>query len=365
FESSQLLVMLNNQFNNHPTDRPVHFAAALAAVPNAPSFPTLRRTHSLEFISSAALHAPMTDTAPCESFRGTTSFPGTPLSMDCSTMPADDEYLSEYRPWCSWTSPYAGTAGTQQVSSRSSPDDRPESPMTMLTSSFSTSLPSTYTSSSPSISSTCYSPSLSTSSPVLDRKRALQDDSTSESNDETIHPSSSSNKKVHMQRYVCPVADCNRTFNRPYNLKSHGLTHAVHRPYVCEKCSKTFARVHDRNRHMNSHMPQKPHVCIVCLGRFARQDAVIRHLKLSNELNACSKILKENGVSFRDAAAGRVARESLGEDKEIKQRLEVLEEEARKARAKRTLELMNVNVEFFGRTSAATTTAITDMAMQE
>ncbi|KAF9179411.1 hypothetical protein BGZ51_006931 [Haplosporangium sp. Z 767] len=307
----------------------------------------------------------MTDTTPCEGFHGAASFPGTPLSMDSSTMPVDDEYLSEYKPWCSWTSSYAGTAGAQQVSSRASPDDRPESPMTTLTSAFSTSLPSTYMSSSPSISSTCYSPSLSTSSPVLDRKRILQDDNTSESNDETAHSSNSSDKKVYKQRYVCPVADCNRTFSRPYNLKSHGLTHNEHRPYACEKCPKTFARIHDRNRHMNSHMPQKPHVCIVCLGRFARQDAVIRHLKLSNELNACSRILKASGVSFRDAAAGRVARESLGEDTEIKQRLEVLEEEARKVRAKRTLELMNINVGSFGPASATTTTAVTDTTMQD
>ncbi|KAI7819216.1 hypothetical protein BC939DRAFT_375582, partial [Gamsiella multidivaricata] len=75
----------------------------------------------------------------------------------------------------------------------------------------------------------------------------------------------------------CHIPDCNRTFSRPYNLKSHGLTHDAHRPHACGKCSKTFARIHDRDRHMNSHMPQKPHVCIVCLGRFARQDAVIRH----------------------------------------------------------------------------------------
>ncbi|KAI8353742.1 hypothetical protein B0O80DRAFT_367154, partial [Mortierella sp. GBAus27b] len=75
----------------------------------------------------------------------------------------------------------------------------------------------------------------------------------------------------------CPYPNCHRTFSRPYNLKSHGLTHDIQRPHACEKCAKTFARIHDRDRHMNSHMEQKPHVCIVCMGRFARQDAVIRH----------------------------------------------------------------------------------------
>ncbi|KAF8965825.1 hypothetical protein BGZ46_000510 [Entomortierella lignicola] len=151
-------------------------------------------------------------------------------------------------------------------------------------------------------------------------------------------------KKV-KPRYVCHVPDCNRTFSRPYNLKSHGLTHDTHRPYACTKCSKSFARIHDRDRHMNSHMAEKPHVCIVCMGRFARQDAVIRHLKLSNETNACSWILKNNNISFRDAAAGRVTREALGEESKIQQTLETLEEHARKARATKTLELMTAAIE--------------------
>ncbi|KAF9343667.1 hypothetical protein BGX34_006502 [Mortierella sp. NVP85] len=142
------------------------------------------------------------------------------------------------------------------------------------------------------------------------------------------------------QRYICEFPGCDRTFSRPYNLKSHGLTHDINRPHACEKCSKTFARIHDRDRHMNSHMPQKPHVCIVCTGRFARQDAVIRHLKLSNATNACAQMLIAKGISFRDAAAGRATREHLGEEMELRETFEALEEEARKTRATRTLEMM-------------------------
>ncbi|KAF9359476.1 hypothetical protein BGX26_012211 [Mortierella sp. AD094] len=224
------------------------------------------------------------------------------------------------------------------------------SPSPTLSASLSTSFQSNFSS-----TSACTSPSLSSPSPTLNRKRCSTDSVASsvdsQCHSSNVYASCGSRTTTTMttggpiakkakQRYICHVPNCNRTFSRPYNLKSHGLTHDTHRPYACNQCSKSFARIHDRDRHMNSHMAQKPHVCIVCQGRFARQDAVIRHLKLSNETNACSWILKTNNISFRDAAAGRVSREALGEESKIIQTLETLEEHARKARATRTLELM-------------------------
>ncbi|KAF8929876.1 hypothetical protein BGZ52_001709, partial [Haplosporangium bisporale] len=113
------------------------------------------------------------------------------------------------------------------------------------------------------------------------------------------------------------------------------------RPHACDQCPKTFARIHDRDRHMKGHLTEKAHCCIVCLGRFARQDAVTRHLKLSNEMNPCSLILKANGITFRDAAAGRVGRHQLGEEEDIRRTLDMLDEQARKTKASRAMELMS------------------------
>ncbi|KAF9897059.1 hypothetical protein BX616_006254 [Lobosporangium transversale] len=217
---------------------------------------------------------------------------------------------------------------------------------------FSASFSSTFSSPSFSPASDCTSPSMPSNTmkaQKIKRKRFSTDSvascSSVESQQEVSSPKAKTGSsgiiKKPKQRYVCHVPNCNRTFSRPYNLKSHGLTHDAHRPHACAKCSKTFARIHDRDRHMNSHMTEKPHECIVCLGRFGRQDAVIRHLKLSNETNACSWILKAHNISFRDAAAGRVTREALGEESKIRETLEALEEHARKARATRTLELMS------------------------
>ncbi|KAG9068115.1 hypothetical protein KI688_011708 [Linnemannia hyalina] len=142
--------------------------------------------------------------------------------------------------------------------------------------------------------------------------------------------------------FTCYFPDCNRSFGRSYNLKAHALTHGDHRPFPCRLCRKKFARIHDRDRHMSVHSDEKAHCCIVCLGRFARQDAVIRHLKLSNEMNPCSWILKSQGITFRDVAAGRINRRSLGTDEDIVKAVEALENEVRKGKAARALERMNI-----------------------
>ncbi|KAI1300746.1 hypothetical protein EDD11_005947 [Mortierella claussenii] len=146
------------------------------------------------------------------------------------------------------------------------------------------------------------------------------------------------NKKA-KARYVCQIPNCHRTFSRPFNLKSHGLTHETRRPHACPKCPKTFARIHDRDRHARGHILEKAHGCVVCQGRFARQDAVTRHLKLANEQNPCAVILRSRGISFREAAAGKVSRDMLGEESVVRKQLERLEEQARKARASKNLDI--------------------------
>lgn len=67
---------------------------------------------------------------------------------------------------------------------------------------------------------------------------------------------------------------------------------------------------------------------------------MIRHLKLSDERNACSWILRSRGIQYRDAASGKVTRESLGDEKDIRQQWESLEEDARKIRTSKNLDIV-------------------------
>ncbi|CAB4412122.1 unnamed protein product [Rhizophagus irregularis] len=77
--------------------------------------------------------------------------------------------------------------------------------------------------------------------------------------------------------YVC--TECNQTFSRQHNLKSHALTHSQEKPFQCEVCQHFFRRHHDLKRHAKLHTGEKPYQCPHCKRSFARLDALNRHLR--------------------------------------------------------------------------------------
>jgi hypothetical protein len=54
--------------------------------------------------------------------------------------------------------------------------------------------------------------------------------------------------------HVCPV--CQRRFTRPFNLRSHLMTHTTARPFPCDECHWKFTRQHDLQRHRKAKHPQ-------------------------------------------------------------------------------------------------------------
>lgn len=87
--------------------------------------------------------------------------------------------------------------------------------------------------------------------------------------------------------YLCPK--CSKSFQKPFNLKSHMKTHSSERPFKCLVCPKTFARSHDRKRHELLHEGVKNFRCEGflkngvtrwgCGKKFARSDALARHFR--------------------------------------------------------------------------------------
>ncbi|KAJ1942991.1 hypothetical protein FBU59_003038, partial [Linderina macrospora] len=89
--------------------------------------------------------------------------------------------------------------------------------------------------------------------------------------------------------YACD--QCELTFSRQHNLKSHALTHSTERPFQCPICQTPFRRQHDLKRHMKLHTGEKPHTCTNCGRSFARLDALNRHMRAEN-FHACSQAAK-------------------------------------------------------------------------
>ncbi|KAF9992273.1 hypothetical protein BGZ65_012452, partial [Modicella reniformis] len=69
-------------------------------------------------------------------------------------------------------------------------------------------------------------------------------------------------------QHACPEPDCDKSFSRLFNLRSHMRTHSKARPFVCESCNFAFSRRHDRDRHAKKHLSEKPYKCIVCEATF-------------------------------------------------------------------------------------------------
>ncbi|KAF9102770.1 hypothetical protein BGX29_004205 [Mortierella sp. GBA35] len=381
-EDAQHLTMLqdiirqSNRLAEDPTE-------AITPTPCA-IHPTIRRTQSLETFSTLDrrmnMAMSMADSIMYDNAQSyVSSLPGSPMCMGSPLMQMSEDYSSALH------------QGQCQLASSPMPFDGDLSgstPPTALSSPFT---PTFQTALSPSFSaeSSCHSPSMSTSSPTIDHnnvslneidrstpyiqeinynnytfggnynqqdhhhhhhhpysqhhcqvstdgRQSSVDTITDAHSDTDTSPLNSRKPRI----FICTFPDCKRTFSRPYNLKSHAMTHGSFRPFPCNLCDRSFARIHDRDRHMSSHRQMKAYHCIVCMTRFARQDAVIRHLKLSNEMNSCSWILKAQGITFRDVAAGRVTRQSLGREDDILRTVETLEEQLRKTRANRAFDLL-------------------------
>ncbi|KAJ3080866.1 hypothetical protein HDU99_007215 [Rhizoclosmatium hyalinum] len=78
--------------------------------------------------------------------------------------------------------------------------------------------------------------------------------------------------------FHCPYPNCNKTFPRQYNLKSHMFCHSGLRPHTCNLCEAAFARKHDLQRHVRTlHATDRPFKCGNCSLSFMQVEQLKRH----------------------------------------------------------------------------------------
>ncbi|QRV85406.1 transcription factor STEA [Ceratobasidium sp. AG-Ba] len=59
---------------------------------------------------------------------------------------------------------------------------------------------------------------------------------------------------ISTKAYVCPLYSCGRLYREPWYLKQHIRSHAVDKPYQCERCFKQFSRTDHLGQHHQTHL---------------------------------------------------------------------------------------------------------------
>ncbi|QPG75727.1 hypothetical protein FOA43_003087 [Brettanomyces nanus] len=118
-----------------------------------------------------------------------------------------------------------------------------------------------------------------------------------------------SSKVQRPQKFACTYPNCDKTFSRRMNLKSHiQSSHEHKKPFQCSVCLKTFARHSDRRRHENNqHKTASGFVCGGLLKNgqrwgcgkvFKRKDGLIAHWRSQKARKKCLKNLPTDDASM-------------------------------------------------------------------
>lgn len=92
----------------------------------------------------------------------------------------------------------------------------------------------------------------------------------------------------HVEREIHKCPDCDKTFNRRYNLKIHRYVHSEQKKLECKQCQQQFKHVGLlRNHKRIKHGGEKPYTCGHCGQGFIQNNYLQRHMLLHSS-QACT-----------------------------------------------------------------------------
>jgi len=92
--------------------------------------------------------------------------------------------------------------------------------------------------------------------------------------------------KLHTRENAVACSVCDKTFPQKYALKDHMLIHTGEKPHICAICGRSFRLKQALQTHSRTHTGQKPYQCPTCQQHFTDRRTLHIHIKRHNEVRA-------------------------------------------------------------------------------
>ncbi|XP_037544421.1 gastrula zinc finger protein XlCGF26.1 [Nematolebias whitei] len=93
--------------------------------------------------------------------------------------------------------------------------------------------------------------------------------------------------------------NCDKTFTRKTDLKSHLEIHSGEKPFVCDVCGQRFTRKTTLDIHARIHTGEKPFGCDFCGQRFTQKSTLITHMRIHTGQKPFECVVCGRGLSRR------------------------------------------------------------------
>ena len=92
------------------------------------------------------------------------------------------------------------------------------------------------------------------------------------------------NERAHEEKRPHSCPQCDKSFYKKSDLRSHAKLHLGLKEYICRFCHQRFAHVSNLNRHKLTHKKEKPYSCQICGQRYNQIATLNQHCKKKHDI---------------------------------------------------------------------------------